>query len=64
MDVENEKQRPGIRWHNTDEEALETLRQPITRTQTTGSQLSINVIPSRRTSIDLSTALPIQYRTV
>ena len=61
---ENDKQKPGIRWHTTDEEAQETSRQPLGRSQTNASQFSIHTLQSRRSSFDLSTTLPIHYRTV
>ena len=61
---ESDGQKPGIRWHTTDEEALETSRNPVTQTQSTNSQLSIHSVQSRRGSIDPGTMLPIQYRTV
>ncbi|KAL9074564.1 MAG: hypothetical protein Q9161_002156 [Pseudevernia consocians] len=61
---ESDGQKPGIRWYTTDEEALETSRNPVTQTQSTNSQLSIHSVQSRRGSIDPGTMLPIQYRTV
>ena len=57
-------QKPGVRWHTVDEEALETSRNPVMRRQTSNSQLSIHSVHSRRGSIDPGTMLPIQYRTV
>ena len=61
---ESDGQKPGVRWHTTDEEALEIPRYPISHTQTASSQLSIHSASSRRGSIDPGTMLPIQYRTV
>lgn len=61
---ESDGQKAGLRWHNIDEEALEYSRNPVAHTQTTSSQLSIHSAPSRRSSIDPGTMLPIQYRTV
>lgn len=57
-------QKPGVRWHTNDEEALETSRNPVMHTQISSSQLSIHNAHSRRGSIDPGTMLPIQYRTV
>ena len=61
---ESDGQKPGLRWHTIDEEALDSIRNPVTHTQATSSQLSIHSVPSRRSSIDPGTMLPIQYRTV
>jgi len=60
--------RPGarIRFGEQDEE---TGRRPsvgprMSRTNTTGSQISISSVRGRRFSVDPATALPITYRTV
>ena len=57
-------QKPGVRWHTVDEEALEASRNPVMHTLSMSSQLSIHSAHSRRSSIDPGTMLPIHYRTV
>ncbi len=57
---------PRIRWRGADEEMAMAKdgRPTLARTHSNTSHLSIHSIHSRRESIDPSTALPIQYRTV
>jgi sodium/potassium-transporting ATPase subunit alpha len=55
-----------VRWQAVDEENENITRgqpRPLTRTLSSSSNLSIRGL-SRRTSIDPSVALPIQYRSV
>lgn len=51
-----------IRW-NHDEEAGGKARPPPRRGVSVDS-LAIRPVPSRHNSVDVSTALPIQYRTM
>ncbi|KAH7412890.1 hypothetical protein BKA64DRAFT_770708 [Cadophora sp. MPI-SDFR-AT-0126] len=63
VEFSDERHKPTrIQWNDADVEAGEGRSRP--NLQRSNSNLSINSARSRRGSIDLASALPIQYRTV